>query len=1064
MKEFLVNTALERKRSVLLIMFGVIVFGIVARISIPTESEPRVEVPYFVISVIHEGISPEDALRLLVKPMELELKTLEGVKEITGTGAENVGIIAVEFFASVDNDLALTEVREAVSRAKQELPSTAEEPIVTETASTDFPLLQINLVSEFAPERVVTSLARQLRDRLETIPNVRGAGLQGQRDEFLEVAFDPTQLSAKSVPVEQLILALTRNNQLIPAGALASGRGSVGVKIPSVVEDAQDLLDLPIQVDEETVLTLDDVALVRRTFKDRTSYSRANGKQAVSLFVYRRVGANSIETADSVRAAVDDFRALLPDNIDMFISRDTSSFDKQQITELEGNIVTALFLVLAVVLPTVGFRSGIIVTASIPVSFLFAITVLWLLGYSFNFMVMFGMLMSLGMLIDGAIIVTEDAERRIASGVSVENGYGTATKRMFTPVVASMATTFAAFLPLLFWPGVEGQYMGYLPITVLTVLGGSLLFTLIFIPSLGASLAKQSTGVQSVATEENPWRRSLEELKGFTRGYAKVVRTTTRYAGLTVLVVVAVVYGIFALHGSRDLGVILFNENDPFIIHVSVRASGNLDIDEANALVADVEELAIGTEGIRAVTSFITSGVEIGKGTLQQFKGGSSTDVIGTLVLETHDANDRTRTGQVMIDELREAVRDIAGITVEVRSFGGFLDAGKPIFVQFTSRNRERLAPVVSAVRDHMESVAGLSNIEDTLPVQGFEWQLDVDRERAAQFGVDVTTVGLMAQLVTDGAKLGEYRPNDIDEPLDIRLRFTEQHRSLDQLDELQVSTRRGPVPISNFVKRTPVVRQDAIQRRDQRDMHVIQADVLSGELADAKVREIEAWLATQNFDPGVEIRFRAATEEQAESIAFVSKAFSFALLLMFVLLVTQFNSLYQSFVTIFTVVLSTAGVFLGLVITNQPFSAILSGVGVIALAGIVVNNSIVLIDTYNIGRRENPDMDPIELITKTGLQRLRPVLLTTLTTVIGLLPLASHQSIDFINRTWETGSTLSNYWVPLAQAVVFGLTFATVLTLVVTPAMLMLPVKCRGLFAKIRGLLPARIRPLKSS
>ena len=1050
MKEKLIEIAMERKRSVILIMVGIVIFGVVARLSIPTESEPRVEIPYFVITVVHEGISPEDATRLLIRPIELELKALDNVKEITGTGAEHMAFVSVEFDASIDVDIAMADVREAVSRAKPELPTTAEEPVIAATANIDYPIVQVNLVSERASERLVLETARSLRNRIETIPGIRSVAIQGHREEVLEITIEPARLLANRVTVEQLIIALTRNNQLIPAGSVDAGRGSVALTIPSVIDQADDLTELPLYTDGDTVVTLGDVASVRRTFKDRSQYVRVNGKQSVSLFPYRQIGSNSIDVTRAVREVVEEFRPTVPVNIELFITRDVSTFDSQQITELEGNIVTALFLVLAVVLPSIGLRSSFIVAISIPVSFLFALVFLWLFGHSFNFMVMFGMLMALGMLIDGALIVTEDAERRIDTGASGERAYSEATKRMFTPITASVATTVAAFLPLLFWPGVPGEYMLYLPLTVLAVLTGSLLYTLVFLPSIGALLSPHVSEREISSQEASPWHRDLNELTGISRWYSLLIASAARHTFFTLVAIVLVVYGIFSLYNIRDVGVIFFNENDPVYSQVFVRARGNLNIEEAHALVKEVEQIIVDTDGVKEVSTFISSGIEPGENQRQTYRGGSSADVVGTMWIELHDANQRARNGIEIGDEIRAKAAQIGGIVVDLKPFEGDLLAGKPIFLEFASYERERLVPLVKAVRTFiLENVEGLRNIEDTLPLPGFEWQLDVDRTKAALFGVDVTTLGLAVQLVTDGAKLGEYRPNDADEALDIRLRFSASSRSIDQLDELQIATNDGLIPISNFVSRRAVKRQDAIQRRDQRDIHVIQADVMPGVLADAKINQIQAWLDEQSFDPLVEIRFRGTAEDQAESIAFVAKAFSFALLLMFVLLVTQYNSVYQSFVTIFAIVLSTAGVFLGLVITNSPFSAILSGVGIIALAGIVVNNSIVLIDTFNQGRREHPEFDLVRLVTLTGLQRLRPVVLTTVTTMIGLLPLASHQSIDLINRTWTSGGVLSTYWVPLAQAIIFGLSFATILTLVVTPALLILPIAVKATCSK---------------
>ena len=1051
----------------LLIMAGIVVFGIVARLSIPTESEPRVEIPYFVITVAHDGISPEDATRLLVRPIELELKALDNVKEITGTGVEHMALIAVEFEAATDVNDAMADIREAVDRARPELPFTAEEPVVTETASTDYPIVQISLISEVASERLLLETARTLRDDIETVAGIREVTIQGHRDEVLEISVEPTRLLANGITVESLIRALTRNNQLIPAGSLDAGQGSVAIKIPSVVEEAQDLIDLPLSADGETVVKLGDVATINRTFKDRTHYVRVNGKQAVSLFPYRQIGANSIKTTRAVRDVIEDLRPTLPANIELTITRDASSFDAQQITELEGNIVTALFLVLAVVLPAIGLRSSIIVAAAIPVSFLFALIFLWLFGHSFNFMVMFGMLMALGMLIDGAIIVTEDAERRMGLGTSGGQAYLEAARRMFAPVTASTATTLVAFIPLLFWPGVAGEYMHYLPLTVIAVLAGSFLYTLIFVPSIGSTLATPSTADAVSVPTEDPWQRDLTELKGFSKWYAVLISSAARHTFFTLVVIVLVVYGIFSLYNIRDLGVVFFSENDPVNFQVFVRARGNLNIEEAHALVQEVERVVVESEGVKEVSTFVRSGFVIGEGQRLTYRGGSSADVIGTMWIELHEANQRTRDGIEIGDAIRAKTAQIGGIVVNLEPYEGQLLAGKPISIQFSTKSREVLTPIVEAVRDQLQEIEGLRNLEDTLPLPGFEWELQVDRAKAALFEVDVTAVGLATQLTTDGAKVGEYRPNDADEALDIRLRFSQESRNIDKLDELQIATNEGLVPISNFVTRHAVKRQDAIQRRDQHDIHVIQADVMSGVLADEKIDEIETWIEEQGFDSSVDIRFRGTAEDQAESIAFVAKAFAFALLLMFVVLVTQYNSIYQSFVTLFAIVLSTAGVFLGLVITNSPFSAVLSGVGVIALAGIVVNNSIVLIDTFNRGRKDHPEIALVQLVTLTGLQRLRPVLLTTVTTMVGLLPLASHQSIDFINRTWTSGGNLSTFWVPLAQAIAFGLGFAAILTLVVTPAMLILPIAAAEWTSKwverIRSILPWKNVPRTS-
>ena len=1071
MKDQIIDVSLERRRSTLLAMIGIVIFGIVARVTIPVESEPRIEIPFYVITVVHEGISPEDARRLLILPLEIELKALEGVREITGTGAENMAMVAVEFATGIDLDVALSDVREAVNRAKPEFPSTTEEPIVEETATTDYPVLQINLVGRDTPEETLYATAKRLRDRIETVGQVQLAALQGHREEFMEILIRPEQLATYRMSVEELYGALTRNNRLIAAGAMESAQGSVSVKVPSVIESTEDLLDIPVRIEGDTVVTLSDVASVRRTFKDRASYSHANGERSISVFVYRRSGANSIATATAVREVADGFRRQLPASVSMFYSQDTSQFAAKQIVELQGNIVTALVLVMLVIFPAMGLRSSLLVAGAIPVSFLFALIFLWLFGHSFNFMVMFGMLLGLGMLIDGAIVVTEDAERRITEGETELEAYGAAAKRMFLPVLASTATTLAAFVPLMFWPGVAGAFMGYLPITLLWVLIGALLYALIFAPVLGTTFRRRGRGLAAPgaggadgAASDSMWHLDWSRLGRFAHGYGRLLSLAVRHPLVTVTTVIALVWGIFALHGSRDLGVLFFNENDPTYAQVFVRARGNLDVEEAYRLVAEVEAAVLEVPGIRNLNMFTTTGAGQAQGQRMQYQGGSTADRIGAMFIEMEESSQRDRTGIEVLEEIRRRTARFGGLIIEVRPFESQITAGKPIALQFASDERERLVPVVERVLDYIvNEVEGLRDIEDTLPVPGIEWQLEVDRAVAGLYGADVSTVGLATQLVTNGAKLGEYRPDDADDALDIRIRYPTEDRGVDELDDLRIVTRNGPVPLSNFVTRRATPRLDTIQRADQQDIHMIRAGVAPGVLPDAKIREIQAWLDSQSFDPEVGISFRGTTEEQEESIAFLSKAFSFALLLMFALLVTQFNSIYQSALIMLAIVLSTAGVFLGLVITNQPFSAILSGVGVVSLAGIVVNNNIVLIDTYNVGRREFPNRDIAEIVVLTGLQRLRPVLLTTVTTVIGLLPLASHQSVDFINRRWVSGGELSGYWVPLAQAVVSGLTFATILTLILTPALLVLPNRLKamssGVLAGLRKRAPAVVR-----
>ena len=1045
----LIDAAVTRTRTTLLMMAMVLIAGLIGLNSISIEAEPTIEVPFFAVMIYHEGISPEDSERLLVMPMERELRSVEGVRELTAYASEGSANLMVEFDAMFDLDEALVDLREAVDRAKPELPSTAEEPIIQEQTASEYPILQINFVAEDVPERTLYNIALDIRNEVEALPEVLEVQMQGHREEVLEVIIDPAALEAYQLSAEDLINMIVRNNRLIPAGAIDTGEGRFSVKVPSVIETARDVYDLPIRTNGDAVITLRDVAEVRRTFKDRVSYARVNGQRAISLNMIKRASANIIDTADKAKAIVERHRPNLPSKIEVSYTLEQAPFAKRQVAELQGNILTALALVMILVVAAMGFRSGVIVGMGIPVSFLFSLIILAYIGFTFNFMVMFGMLLALGMLIDGAIVVTEYADRKMTEGLPRQQAYSIAAKRMFWPVVASVATTLAAFLPLMFWPGVPGKFMRYLPVTVFCVLSGSLLYALVFGPALGAVLGKAGArNQQAVDTLKELEDGDPTLLDGITGAYARALRWCSLHAGLTFLVTLSVLIGSFMLYGQTGRGIIFFSDTQAMYGRITVRALGNLSVDDINYLVKEVEQEVLDIEGVKTMNT-----MTLMPGEASRF----GMDRIGIIFIELHEEFDREMLGNDIFELIRERTRDFPGISVELAQMEQGPPVGKPIQMEFSSHNNKLLEPTVRRVRDFMNTLDGVRDIDDTRSLPGIEWKLSVDRAQAALYGADVTLVGIAVQLVTGGVKVGEYRPDRADDAVDIRVRYPEESRGISALDDLRIMTRQGSIPISNFVTREPVPNVDTIQRIDGIPVEFIRADVAPGVLADTKVGEIKAWLDTQEFDERVDISFRGANEEQADSIAFVTGAFGLSLLLMFVLLVTQFNSLYQSVLILFAVVMSTAGVLLGLVILGSPFSAIMTGTGVVALAGIVVNNNIVLIDTYNKIKQVHPELDYVSVIVRTGAQRLRPVVLTTVTTIFGLLPLASNFSIDLVNRNIIYGGQLSTFWVPLSQAIVSGLAFASILTLFATPAMLALPYRLREFTGRIRTLFPQR-------
>lgn len=1023
----LIDAALGRSRMVLTALALVIVAGITAYVGIPKESDPDIPIPIIYVSMVHEGISPEDAERLLVRPMEQELRAIEGLKEMRSTAADGYANVLMEFEAGFDSKQALEEVRRKVDIAKKELPEDTKDPTVNEVNVALFPVLVVTLSGD-VPQRTLVRVARDLRDDLQGLLGVLKVDIAGDREDLLEVVVDPLKLESYNISQQELINAVTLNNQLIAAGALDTGAGRFSVKVPGLYKTARDVLETPIKVRGEGVVTLADVTAVRRTFKDPTTFARVNGKPAIALEVRKRIGENVIDTIENVKRKVAEAQAAWPEGITVAYSQDKSRHIRTMLVDLQNNVISAILLVMIVVLASLGLRSAGLVGVAIPTSFLLGILTLAMLGMTINIVVLFSLILVVGMLVDGAIIVTELADRKMAEGLHRREAYALAAKRMAWPVISSTATTLAAFLPLMFWPGVVGEFMKYLPLTLLTTLTASLVVALIFLPALGALFGKPGSGNAATLTALSAAEGGdLRALRGPTGAYTRTVSMAIRHPLKIALGAVALLIGVQWYYATHGNGVEFFPEVEPDQALVHVHARGNLSIDEKDALVREVESR------ILPLGDFETVYVRTGARLQGQ---DAAEDVIGTIQLEFKDWEQRRPAAETLAD-IRRRTADLAGITVEVRQQEAGPPTGKAVQVQFSSRYPELLEPAVLRLRDFMEHLPGLTDVEDSRPLPGIEWQLAVDRAKAGRFGADVASIGAVVQLVTNGIKVGEYRPDDADREIDIRVRFPLGDRTIDQLDQLRIRTRDGLIPITNFVTRTAQAKVGTIERVDGRRVMAVKANVAPGVLADSEVRTISAWLKDAGIDERVTWRFKGKDEEQNKAAAFLQKALMVALFLIAIILVTQFNSFYRSFLVLTAVVMSTIGVMLGLIITGQTFSIVMTGIGVIALAGIVVNNNIVLIDTYAHLVREG--MEPMEAIVRTGAQRLRPVMLTTITTIVGLLPMVFQVNIDFVARAVSVGAPSTQWWVQLATAVAFGLAFSTVLTLIVTPALLAL-------------------------
>jgi multidrug efflux pump len=1023
----LIEASFQRSRTVLLALVLVLLAGAQVYHSIPKESDPDVQLPVVYVLIPHEGISPEDAERLLVRPMEQELRGLEGIKEMRSYASEGSGSITMEFDAGTDIDEALQDVRERVDQAKPELPEGSEEPEVSEVNLALFPVLVVTLSGD-VPERTLLTLARDLERPVEALANVLEVDIAGEREELLEIVIDPSMVDSYGLELNELLGLVSRNNQLIAAGALDTGDGRFAVKVPGVFETGRDVLNLPIKVVGGEIVRLRDVAEVRRTFKDPEGFARVDGQPALALEVKKRIGTNIVDTVEQVRAVVEAERADWPDNVQVSFLQDKSDDIASMLRDLQNNVISAILLVMMVIVAALGLRSAGLVGLAVPGSFLAGILVLGSLGLTVNIVVLFALILSTGMLVDGAIIVTELADRKMAEGMDRRDAYLLASKRMAWPIAASTATTLAAFLPLLFWPGVVGEFMKFLPITLIATLSASLLMALIFLPNLGALIGKpETTDPRTMKLLSAAEEGDLGQLRGLSGAYVRLLRRLLRRPAMILLAAIATAAGSYAAYGVLGRGIEFFPDVEPEVARVQVRARGDLSVHQRDDLVREVENRVLGIDGIdtiytRSALSFPGQDVD--------------EDVIGVLLLEFHDWQERRPAAEIFAD-IRERTAGLAGLQVEIHEAEAGPPVGKPIQVELTSRFPERLEPAIAELRAFFDRLDGITDVTDSRPMPGIEWRFVVDREQAGRFGADIAVVGSAIQLVTNGILVDEYRPEDATDEVDIRARYPESERSLEQLERLRVNTAQGSTPIGNFVTRVPAPKVGTLERVDGARVLEVAADVQGGVLPDDKVREIRAWLAEHPLDPSVIATFKGEDEEQREAEAFLTQAFAVALFLIALILVTQFNSFYQTLLILSAVVFSTVGVMLGLLVVQQPFGIIMSGVGVIALAGIVVNNNIVLIDTYNELRKRG--LEPFDAVLRTAAQRLRPVLLTTVTTVLGLMPMVLKINVDLVARDITFGGPSTDWWSQLATAVAGGLAFATLLTLVLTPCLLLL-------------------------
>jgi multidrug efflux pump len=1089
-KEFGPTTfALAHRTSVVMLFLIVSLAGTIAYRTIPKESSPEIAIPLVAVNTSYAGVSPADIETLVTRPLEDELNTIAEVREMMSTSVEGYSSITVEFSVRTDLTEALQKVREKVDLARPKLPADAEEPTIVEFNFSDFPIMQVNLAGEYGLLRL-KEIGEELQDRIEQLPQVLRVDLRGGLEREVKVDVDLRRLKYYGLALADVVDAIRDEHVNIPGGSIDVGAVNYLVRVDGELADPAIIGDLVVGVFDDRPVFIRDVAAVDFGFADRTSHARLDGVPVVTLDVVKRAGENIIATADAVKAIIAAMQPHFPPTTQVSITGDESRDIHMMVSSLENNIIAGLILILAVLLFFLGVRTAAFVALAIPTSMLLSFIVLALLGISMNMVVLFSLILALGMLVDNAIVIVENIHRYMDEGWSPLLAARKATGEVALPVVAATATTLAAFAPLLFWPGVVGEFMKYLPLTLIVTLSSSLFVALVIVPTLCALLLRPEHAAGGVLTPAA--RRALMAAAAFavllialgspltaallavtatglfllhrfvlahvartfqTRWMPALVRRyerSLRWAlGHRLVVVggcvVAFIGGV-ALFMRFNHGVEFFPENiPPEQILVDIEAAVGTRVAFTDDIARTLETRIRGLPGYDDVESVVTTSGAAGG---NMMLGGSSAENEARITLSMVEYKQRRQDSFRTLALLQHRLAtDVVGAEVRIDGPEHTPGGGAPVSIEVIGPDPlvlKRLSDEILGTLRNAPVAARLVGLESNLNEARPELSVHVDRERASRYGLSTAEIGRTIRGAIQGIEAAKYRTGNDEH--DIVVRLAEPHRNeLSALRDLVVVTDDGAqVPLLSVARWEVGEGLGAIVRKDMDRLAAITSDVRAGYNQNAVLAEVQATLAdfvSDRLPPGYQLRYTGQLDDQNEAQEFLGLAFGIALLLIAFILVSQFNSVVKPLIILSSVVMSTIGVLLGLLVFNMPFVIIMTGVGIISLAGIVVNNAIVLIDYIDV-LRQREGMPRREALVRGGITRFRPVVLTAITTALGLVPLAIGLNVDFfgfyrsLSPDVYWGGVQAAWWAPMAIAVIVGIIFATFLTLIMVPVL----------------------------
>ncbi len=1056
------DTAVKNRISVFVLALIILGIGIYSYVKLPRESSPDITIPFVFVSTDYRGVSAADIETSITIKIEKKLKGLDKVKNISSVSSQGRSQINIEFLPGTDITEVLTKVKDKVDEAKNDLPSDLEgDPSVFEVNISEMPIVIYSLAGNIGP-RALKKIADDLKDNIEAVPGVLEVNVTGGQDREIRIEVDTDKLAYYRIPITSFQRAVSSENQNTSGGAITLGDGRYQLKVPGEFETPEEILQLVVATHNGSPIYLKDVATVVDGIKEETSRSRLNGVDSINISVKKRVGENIVFIADKVDLLVEEAQRSFPKNTTITKLMDQSKDIRLMVADLENNILSGLVLVVAVLFLALGFRNALLVGVAIPFSMFLSFTILSVMGYTLNMIVLFSLTLALGMLVDNAIVIVENVYRYMQQGVPKVEAAMKATGEVAWPVIGSTLTTIAAFFPMVFWPGIMGEFMKYLPITLIVTLASSLFVAMVINPALCAFFmrikAKYRSEKTLTADEIEEQGENPIEIRGvLLKSYTKVLNKALDHK-ITVLVgsfvILIFLVQVWLMKIGLEKPVEFFPSIDPGSVYVNIDPPEGANLDYIDRTMKKVEMAITGYQGTDYKEAMTFQEHENADGTkfmapsninniehiyskVIQNAGSSAFDsnLPNHIGIQFIDFEDRKTSTMDDLEELRDRVKHIAGVKITVDKQEEGPPTGPPINIELSGDNFLTLSKIAATVKKAVENIPHVKDVRDDYQGGLPSVQVKIDRTKTALFGLTTSSIGNALKTAYNGLEVSTYYEGDDDYDIVVTLDESDRHVA-DVLHKLMIPTPTGVlVPLTTLASIEFKGTLGDIIRKNHERVITVKANVDENQTTSTIARmAAQEMMKEIELPDGYKFKFTGEDESQKESQEFLSRAFMIALFLIFLILVTLFNSVIQPILILTSVILSLGGAFWGLAVINSPFGIIMTGVGIISLAGVVVNNAIVLIDYTN--KLRDGGMKIRDAVVAAGATRLRPVLLTAITTILGLLPMVTGVSYDFHVMAFSMASESSQWWETMAIVVIFGLMIATVLTLVVVPTL----------------------------